>query len=443
MGYRLLRSVNECGSSRYKMMADNILLSIVLITFILLVATLVIWLQNRALRKQIAMLGEFCRSSEVEAKARLEHLQENINLNISHFSESLERQLRFMNDNQHKGMTGLSSQVSSYLKLNEEKLEKVRQTVAQQLHNIQQDNAAKLEKMRHTVEEKLHDTLEKRLGDSFKLVSDRLEIVHKGLGEMQNLASGVGDLKRVLTNVKTRGVWGEVQLENIITQLMTSGQYAKNVKVSPADNGRVEFAIKLPSHDDKLAQIWLPIDAKFPVEDYYKLVESNTQDPLEIEKLSKNLETSIKKQAKLINDKYIQPPYTTNFAIMFLPIEALYAEVLKRPGLIEKLQQDYRVVITSPTTLSAILNSLQMGFKTIAIEQRTSEIWKILGSVKTEFVKFSDLLEKTKTKLDQASKVIGDVQTKSNKIQRELREVESLDGNNDNDDNPLIEEGLN
>jgi DNA recombination protein RmuC len=425
------------------MLADNILLSIVLINFILLVATLVIWLQNRALRKQLAMLGEFCRSSEVEAKARLEHLQENINLNVSHFSESLERQLRFMNDNQHKGMTGLSSQVSSYLKLNEEKLEKVRQTVAQQLHNIQQDNAAKLEKMRHTVEEKLHDTLEKRLGDSFKLVSDRLEIVHKGLGEMQNLASGVGDLKRVLTNVKTRGVWGEVQLENIITQLMTSGQYAKNVKVSPADNGRVEFAIKLPSHDDKLAQIWLPIDAKFPVEDYYKLVESNTQDPLEIEKLSKNLETSIKKQAKLINDKYIQPPYTTNFAVMFLPIEALYAEVLKRPGLIEKLQQDYRVVITSPTTLSAILNSLQMGFKTIAIEQRTSEIWKILGSVKTEFVKFSDLLEKTKTKLDQASKVIGDVQTKSNKIQRELREVESLDGNNDNDDNPLIEEGLN
>jgi DNA recombination protein RmuC len=443
MGYRLLRSVNECGSSRYKMMADNIVLIVVILSTVLLLSILFIWLQNRALRKQIAMLGEFCRSSEVEAKARLEHLQENINLNISHFSESLERQLRFMNDNQHKGMTGLSSQVSSYLKLNEEKLEKVRQTVAQQLHNIQQDNAAKLEKMRHTVEEKLHDTLEKRLGDSFKLVSDRLEIVHKGLGEMQNLASGVGDLKRVLTNVKTRGVWGEVQLENIITQLMTSGQYAKNVKVSPADNGRVEFAIKLPSHDDKLAQIWLPIDAKFPVEDYYKLVESNTQDPLEIEKLSKNLETSIKKQAKLINDKYIQPPYTTNFAIMFLPIEALYAEVLKRPGLIEKLQQDYRVVITSPTTLSAILNSLQMGFKTIAIEQRTSEIWKILGSVKTEFVKFSDLLEKTKTKLDQASKVIGDVQTKSNKIQRELREVESLDGNNDNDDNPLIEEGLN
>jgi DNA recombination protein RmuC len=425
------------------MLADNMVLIVVILSTVLLLSILFIWLQNRALRKQLAMLGEFCRSSEVEAKARLEHLQENINLNISHFSESLERQLRFMNDNQHKGMTGLSSQVSSYLKLNEEKLEKVRQTVAQQLHNIQQDNAAKLEKMRHTVEEKLHDTLEKRLGDSFKLVSDRLEIVHKGLGEMQNLASGVGDLKRVLTNVKTRGVWGEVQLENIITQLMTSGQYAKNVKVSPADNGRVEFAIKLPSHDDKLAQIWLPIDAKFPVEDYYKLVESNTQDPLEIEKLSKNLETSIKKQAKLINDKYIQPPYTTNFAVMFLPIEALYAEVLKRPGLIEKLQQDYRVVITSPTTLSAILNSLQMGFKTIAIEQRTSEIWKILGSVKTEFVKFSDLLEKTKTKLDQASKVIGDVQTKSNKIQRELREVESLDGNNDNDDNPLIEEGLN
>lgn len=309
---------------------------------------------------------------------------------------------------------------------NELKHDHLRNAIAEHLSRIQEDNNKKLETIRTTVEEKLHDTLEKRLGDSFKIVSERLEQVYKGLGEMQTIAAGVGDLKKVLTNVKTRGIWGEVQLGNIIEQMLTPAQYAINAQVNPNAGDRVEFAIKIPNKECTPEFIYLPIDSKFPIEIYYKLVAAQELgDFIAIEALSKELETCIKQQAKLISSKYICPPYTTDFAIMFLPIEALYAEVLRKAGLIEILQRDYRVVITCPTTLSAIISSLQMGFKTLAIEKHSSEVWKTLASVKTEFVKFADVLTKTRVKLDQASKEIGNAEVRSRAIERHLRNIET------------------
>lgn len=334
-----------------------------------------------------------------------------------------------------------SNQLMQLTKLNEQKLESIRNTLEDRMYKLQSDNNEKLEKMRATVEEKLQDTLEKRLSDSFKIVSDRLEQVHKGLGEMQNLAVGVGDLKKVLTNVKTRGTWGEVQLDILMEQILTAEQYEKNVAVQPNTQDRVEFAIKLPNKDDDKTHIWLPIDAKFPMEDYQRLVASYEKGDLaEIEENSKLLDQTIKKAAKLISEKYIAPPYTTDFAIMFLPVEALYAEVLRRPGLIEFLQKEHRVIITSPTTILAIMNSLQMGFRTLAIQKRSSEVWKVLATVKSEFVKFAGILDKTKQKLDQASKVIGDAETRTRVIQRHLKNVESL--NSPQNDNQLEELSL-
>lgn len=334
-----------------------------------------------------------------------------------------------------------SNQLMQLTKLNEQKLEAIRNTLEDRMYKLQSDNNEKLEKMRATVEEKLQDTLEKRLSDSFKIVSDRLEQVHKGLGEMQNLAIGVGDLKKVLTNVKTRGTWGEVQLDILIEQILTVEQYEKNVAVQPNTQDRVEFAIKLPNKDDDKTHIWLPIDAKFPMEDYQRLVAAYEKGDLaEIEENSKLLDQTIKKSAKLISEKYIAPPFTTDFAIMFLPVEALYAEVLRRPGLIEFLQKEYRVIITSPTTILAIMNSLQMGFRTLAIQKRSSEVWKVLATVKSEFVKFAGILDKTKQKLDQASKVIGDAETRTRVIQRHLKNVESL--NAPENDNQLEELSL-
>ena len=272
----------------------------------------------------------------------------------------------------------------------------------------------------------MHDTLEKRLSNSFTIISERLELVHKSMGEMQNLAVGVGDLKKVLTNVKTRGIWGEVQLDAIITQLLTPEQFERNVKVDPTENSRVEFAVKLPgSQDEKV--VWLPIDAKFPIEEYQRLMQAHEVGNLvEMEEQSKALEISIKKCAKMISERYVKPPHTTDFAIMFLPIESMYAEVLRYPGLLEHLQQQHRVIITSPTTLSAILNSLQMGFKTLAIQKQTSEVWKILGSIKSEFGKFGDVLAKTKVKLEQATKTIEDAEVRSRVITRQLKKVESI-----------------
>ncbi|WP_198293834.1 DNA recombination protein RmuC [Dechloromonas agitata] len=305
----------------------------------------------------------------------------------------------------------------------DERFERLKVAVEGRLAAIQADNANKLEEMRKTVDEKLHATLEQRLGESFKLVSERLEQVHRGLGEMQSLAAGVGDLKRVLTNVKTRGTWGEVQLSALLEQLLTAEQFAANVATKPNSGERVDFAIRLPGKDDG-AVVWLPIDAKFPIEDYQRLIDA--VEPAAIEEAAKAIETRLKNEARSIRDKYVAPPHTTDFAVLYLPIEGLYAEALRRPGLAEALQRDYRITLAGPTTLAAMLNSLQMGFRTLAIEQRSAEVWAVLGAVKTEFGKFGEALAHTKKKLDEASNSISKAEVRTRQLSRKLKEVEAL-----------------
>jgi DNA recombination protein RmuC len=337
----------------------------------------------------------------------------------------------------------LTRQLAAMSESNDRRLGEVRFTLEARLKDIEANNSTKLEEMRRTVDEKLHATLEQRLGESFKLVSDRLEQVHRGLGEMQTLAAGVGDLKKVLTNVKARGTWGEVQLESLLEQVLTADQYAKNVATIPRSNDRVEFAIKLPGrHDEPGASgsnnlgglhvatpVWLPIDAKFPREDYERLIDAQDRaDPVAVEEASRALEGRIKAEAKTIAQKYVAPPHTTDFALLFLPTEGLYAEVLRRPGLTDFLQREYRVSVTGPTTLTALLNSLQMGFRTLAIEQRSSEVWQVLGAVKTEFRKFGDVLSKTRTQLEAVTRSIESAETRTRQMTKKLRDVEALPG---------------
>ena len=321
----------------------------------------------------------------------------------------------------------------------------MRETIEVKLKQMQDDNNDKLEKMRATVDEKLHKTLEERLSQSFKMVSERLELVHKGLGEMQSLAVGVGDLKKVLSNVKTRGILGEIQLGNILEQLLTSEQYDKNVITKKGSRDNVEFAVKFPGKDKNGEPVYLPIDSKFPTENYHALLNAYEQgDHAAMEEAVKLLENNIKKCAKDIKDKYIDPPNTTDFGILFLPIEGLYAEVVRRTSLMEILNRDYKIMITGPTTLAAMLNSLQMGFKTLAIEKRSSEVWMILGAVKTEFEKFGTVLKKAQEKINQASVDIDDlVGTRTRQIQRKLKSVQEMpitesklyltDGSHDNE----------
>ncbi len=320
----------------------------------------------------------------------------------------------------------MASQLTGMSQGSQQNGEQLRTALNERLSAIQADNASKLEEMRKTVDEKLHATLEQRLGQSFALVSERLEQVHRGLGEMQNLAAGVGDLKRVLTNVKTRGTWGEVQLEAMIEQILTPDQYAKNISTIPGASERVEIAIRLPGRDDD-QPVWLPIDAKFPVEDYQRLLDAHDRaDADQVEIAAKALEVRIRGEAKTIKEKYVEPPFTTDFAFLYLPTEGLYAEVLRRPGLAESLQRDHRVVIAGPSTLSAMLNSLQMGFRTLAIEKRASDVWQVLGMVKTEFSKFGEVIEATKTKLDQARGQFDKLGTRQRAIERKLRDVEAM-----------------
>ena len=308
----------------------------------------------------------------------------------------------------------------------DERFEQLKIAVESRLSAIQADNAAKLEAMRRTVDEKLHATLEQRLGESFKLVSDRLEQVHRGLGEMQTLAAGVGDLKRVLTNVKTRGTWGEVQLSALLEQLLTAEQFGSNVATKPGSNERVDFAIRLPGKDDGAA-VWLPIDAKYPIEDYMRLLDAQERgDPALVDESSRAIETRLKNEAKSIHEKYVSPPHTTDFALLYLPLEGLYAEALRRPGLAETLQREWRISLTGPTTLAAMLNSLQMGFRTLAIEQRSAEVWAVLGAVKTEFGKFGEALAHTRKKLDEASNSISKAETRTRQLTRRLKDVEAL-----------------
>jgi DNA recombination protein RmuC len=326
----------------------------------------------------------------------------------------------------------LSLQLGQLTEANDRRFAEVRATIEQRLKDIEANNSAKLEEMRRTVDEKLHATLEQRLGESFKLVSDRLEQVHRGLGEMQTLAAGVGDLKKVLTNVKTRGTWGEVQLEALLEQLLTTDQYAKNVATVPKSADRVEFAIRLPGRAEQgsaATPVWLPIDAKFPREDYERLIDAQERaDPVAVEEASRALEARIRAEARTISEKYVSPPHTTDFALLFLPTEGLYAEVLRRPGLSDLLQRDYRVTIAGPTTLTALLNSLQMGFRTLAIERRSSEVWQVLGAVKTEFGKFGDVLAKTKAQLETVTRSIEAAETRTRMMNRKLRDVEALPG---------------
>ena len=308
----------------------------------------------------------------------------------------------------------------------DERFERLKLSVDGRLAAIQADNSAKLEEMRRTVDEKLHATLEQRLGQSFQLVSERLEQVQRGLGEMQTLAAGVGDLKRVLTNIKTRGTWGEVQLSALLEQLLTADQFSANVATRPDSSERVDFAIRLPGKGDG-AVVWLPIDAKFPIEDYQRLLDAQDRcDPVAVEEAAKGIEIRLKNEARSIRDKYVSPPHTTDFAMLYLPIEGLYAEALRRPGLAETLQRDFRVSLAGPTTLAALLNSLQMGFRTLAIEQRSAEVWAVLGAVKTEFGKFGEALAHTKKKLDEASNSISKAETRTRQLSRKLKEVEAL-----------------
>lgn len=308
----------------------------------------------------------------------------------------------------------------------DERFERLKAAVESRLLAIQADNAGKLEEMRRTVDEKLHATLEQRLGESFKQVSDRLEQVHRGLGEMQTLAAGVGDLKRVLTNVKTRGTWGEVQLSALLEQILTADQFAANVATRPDSNERVDFAIRLPGRGDG-AVVWLPIDAKFPIEDYQRLLDAQERcDPAGMEEAARAIESRLKAEAKSIHEKYVAPPHTTDFALLYLPVEGLYAEALRRPGLAETLQRDWRVSLAGPSTLAAMLNSLQMGFRTLAIEQRSAEVWAVLGAVKTEFGKFGEALAHTRKKLDEASNSISKAETRTRQLSRKLKDVEAL-----------------
>jgi len=390
-------------------------------------------LQDRAERSLKEELARVRVESTEQSRALREELQTSLINSTNNLVGSVDRIARFQKERFDEFASVQKLQLDTFAKTlerliesSEKKSNDLRALVETKLGAIQTDNAAKLEEMRKTVDEKLQGALEKRLGESFKLVSDRLEAVHKGLGEMQNLATGVGDLKRVLTNVKTRGTWGEIQLGNLLEQILTADQFERNV--CTAGRATVEFAIKLPGRDElDGTQVWLPIDAKFPKEDYERLVDAAERgDQAAVEQAAKDLDVRIRNQAKDIRNKYLNPPLTTDFALLYLPTEGLYAEVLRRPGLVDSIQRDMRVAVVGPTTLAAVLNSLQMGFRTLAIQKRSSEVWKVLGAVKLEFSKFGDVLDKVKKKLDEAGNVIEEAGTRRRAVEKSLKQVEAL-----------------
>jgi DNA recombination protein RmuC len=366
---------------------------------------------------------EELRLSRREAAAGEREFREELRAGLSLVTDALLKRMAEIARMQTDQLDSFSRLLSGLTGVNEAKLEALRQAVESRLGALQADSAAKLDQMRLVVDERLQATLEQRLGDSFRLVSERLERVAAGLGEMRALAAGVGDLKRVLTNIKTRGTWGEVRLGRILEEILAPEQYAANVATRPGSAERVEFAIRLPGQDPARGDpVWLPIDAKFPQEDYQRLLE--VTDRKEAERALKSLEARIRAEAKAIRAKYVAPPHTTDFAILFLPVEGLYAEVLRIPGLCEALQRESRVVPAGPTTLAALLNSLQMGFRTLAIERRSSEVWELLAAVKSEFGRFGDTLAKTKRRLEQAAHSIDRAETRTRAIERRLRRVE-------------------
>ncbi|MGB5874661.1 MAG: DNA recombination protein RmuC [Bacteroidota bacterium] len=378
-------------------------------------------------RLERALREEFGRNRE-ESGAGGRQLREEVTASVKSSGETIAARIADMATLQSTQLETFGNQLTNLTNSLQQRLEAVRETVEQRLKMLQDENSQKLEQMRETVDEKLHATLELRLGESFKLVSERLEQVYQGLGEMQTLASGVGDLKKVLTNIKTRGTWGEIQLGALLEQVLAKEQYAKNVATRPGGSERVDYAIRLPGREaGDGSVVWLPIDAKFPQEDFQRLLDAQEEaDTSAVEEAGRQLENRIKGEAKTIGEKYLDPPHTTDFGIMFLPTEGLYAEVTRRIGLCEHLQREYRVTIAGPNTLVAFLNSLQMGFRTLAIERRSSEVWALLGAVKTEFGRFGEILDKTKKKLDEASNTIDGAATRSRAIERKLRDVQQL-----------------
>jgi len=382
-------------------------------------------------------LGELVKLFDEKMKSIQEQLDKSAKENrveltnsLKSFEDKFTQNVKDFNDLQNQKFNELVNRQESIKREIEEKLKEIRETVEEKLKSIQDDNNKKLEEMRKTVDEKLQETVEKRFNESFKLISERLEQVHKGLGEMQTLASGVGDLKKVLTNVKTRGNLGEIQLGAILEQILSPEQYEQNAIVKEGSQERVEYVIKLPGKNNDDKSLLLPIDSKFPNEDYQRLIDAYDNianlSPKEVEAIAKHFENSVKKNAKDIKEKYINPPVTTDFAIMFVPTEGLYAEILRRTGLFEDLQRNYKITVVGPTNLVAFLSSLQMGFKTLAIEKRSSEVWELLGAVKTEFGNFGAVLEKTKKKLQEATNVIDKAGVRSRAIERKLRTVQEL-----------------
>jgi DNA recombination protein RmuC len=359
---------------------------------------------------------------------RVAAMRQELSDGLKAVSENVSKTLADLGSVQRTEMDALRRQLKELSEANQGALERIRGTFDQRIKELQEGNERKLEEMRQTVDEKLHDTLEKRLGESFKVVSERLEVVHRGLGEMQNLVNGVGDLKRVLSNVKVRGTWAEIQLGAILEQILVPGQYERNVRVKADSGEAVEYAIRLPGpKKDPSAVVWLPIDSKFPQEDYLRLQEAAERGDAEaVQRATEALARTVRLAAKDIYDKYVDPPHTTDFAIMFLATEGLYAEVLRQPGLVEQLLQDFRIVVAGPTTLAAILSSLRMGFQTLAIEQRAAEVWKVLGAVKTEFGKFGQVLDKVKRQLSTASRTIEETGRRTRAMERRLRAVEEL-----------------
>lgn len=382
----------------------------------------------RELRHEIS---ESARNGRLELTQNLATFQQTLvqqgaeatrtqNTQIDAFGQQLALLQKTLSDTLNLQLSGLSES-------NARRMAEVRQTLEAQLAQLQQTNIAKLDEMRATVDEKLQTTLHARLGESFKQVADRLEQVHKGLGEMQTLAAGVGDLKHLLTNVKTRGMFGEAQLAALLEQVFVPDQYAVQIATRPGSKNMVDFAIKLPGKSDNGEPLWLPIDAKFPNEDYERLLDAQQRaDVAGADVAAKALEARIRLEAKSITEKYVEPPYTTDFAILFLPTEGLYAEVLRRPGLMESLQRDHRITLAGPTTLLAMLSSLQMGFRTLALEKRSSEVWQVLGAVKTEFGKFGDVLAKVKSQTETVLNTLNSAETRSRAMGRVLRQVEAL-----------------
>ena len=404
-------------------MTTEVLLVLVLGAVVLLLGLSLV-LQRGLMRELRSALTEARREAQDGARESRTELTSTLN----QFSQTLQQQMGSNTTTQNSRIDGFSSQLAMLIKSNEERLAEVRNVLENKLRELQQDNATRLEEMRKTVDERLQSTLEKRLGESFSQVSQHLEQVLKGLGEMNTLAAGVGDLKRVLTNVRSRGTWGEVQLGNLLEQTLTAEQYARNVATRPGSRERVEYAIRLPGQDSAHV-VWLPVDAKFPVEDYERLLAAQERaDAPGMEEAGRALENRIRLEAKTIREKYVEVPHTTDFAILFLPTEGLYAEVLRRPGLADNLQREFRVSIAGPTTLSALLNSLQMGFRTLAIEKRSAEVWQVLGGVKAEFERFGSVLAATKRQLQTVANSIDQAETRTRQMSRQLRAVEALPG---------------